>query len=140
MNENREGPQLNFELPAQPPLPESVEQRPEQVIEAPAARPEQVGKQAPQPVLPAVPDDIPAVDQPVIAAPPQDITAPVPTSTHAAAHDGDHIEHEWVDKAKSIIASTQDDPYRQKHEMSKVKADYIQKRFNKQIKTDEAAA
>ena len=140
MNPNREG-QSNFELPAEAqPRPELGQQGQEQRVEAPPARPEQVGKQAPRPVLPAVPQDIPAVDQPVIAVPPDDTAALATPTSFAQAKDGDHIETQWVDRAKSVIAHTQDDPYMQKHEMSRVKAEYIQKRFGKQIKTDEAAA
>ncbi len=129
----------NFELPeVQPPTPEAGEQGAEQSVEAPPARQEQVGKQAPQPVLPPVPPVMPVADQPVIAAPPDD-TAAAPTA-FVQAQDSDHIESVWLDKAKDVIARTQDDPYLQKHEMSRVKAEYIQKRFGKQIKTDEAAA
>jgi len=129
----------NFELPPQPASPEN-EQRREQAAEAPVARPESAGKQAKAPALPAIPDDIPAADQPVIAVPPQDLAAPVPVDPHAAAADSDRIEQEWVDKAKAIIARTHDDPYLQKDQMSRIKAEYIQKRFNKTIKTDEAPA
>jgi hypothetical protein len=52
------------------------------------------------------------------------------------ADDTDRIEKEWVDKAKTVIAHTKDDPFEQKNEMSRVKAEYIQKRFNKTIKAD----
>jgi hypothetical protein len=90
--------------------------------------------------LPAVPDDIPIADQPVIGGPTQDVIAPVPTDPKAIADDTDHIEREWVDKVKNIVAHTQDDPHLQKEQMSRIKAEYIQKRFNKTIKTDEAAA
>lgn len=138
METNRAGGP-NFELPLQPPSPEG-EQSAEQAVEALGARPETVGKQAPAPALPAIPYDIPAVDQPVIAAPPQDVGAPIQVDPQAVASDGDRIEQEWVDKAKAIIARTQDDPYLQKDQMSRIKAEYIQKRFNKTIKTDEAAA
>jgi hypothetical protein len=132
---------MNFELPPQPASPEAENQSPEKSVEAPPARQEQVGKRAPQAVpLPAVPDDIPAVDQPVIAAMPQDVsTTGYPAAGHGA-QDTDRIEQQWVDKAKAIVAQTRDDPYTQKNEMSKVQAEYIQKRFNKQIKTDEAPA
>lgn len=129
----------NFELPPVPASPEG-EAGQEQAAEAPAAAPEAAGKQAPKPALPAFPDDIPAVDQPVIALPPQDQSAPVRTDPKSIADDTDRIEQEWVDKAKNIIARTRDDPYLQKDQMSKIKAEYIQKRFNKTIKTDEAAA
>lgn len=131
--------QVNFELPPQPPSPEQGQQGQEQSVEAPPARPEQVGKQAPQPALPAIPDDIPAADKPVIATPP-DAAAPAPSDPHAAAADSDHIEPIWVNKVKDTVARTREDPYIQSNEVSKIKADYNLKRFNKQIKTDEAAA
>ena len=56
-------------------------------------------------------------------------------SASVAASDNDRIEKEWIDKAKDIVAKNQDDPFEQKEAMSKVKAEYIQKRFNKTIKT-----
>ena len=141
MNPNRgESAGVNFELPPQPMGPEGQEQRQEQGVEAPAAAAETVGKQAPAPALPTIPDDIPAADAPVIAAPAPDSAVPVhPVSDHPA-QDSDHIEPVWVNKVKEVIAQTHDDPYLQKNEMSRVKADYIQKRFGKQIKTDEASA
>lgn len=131
---------MSFELPPQQPLTPEEGGRQEQAAEAPPARPEQAGQQAAQPVVPATLDDIPTTNQPIIAAPPQDITVPVPTDPKSVAQDSDHIEQEWVDKAKAIIRRTQDDPYLQKDQMSRIKAEYIQKRFNKTIKTDEAPA
>lgn len=130
---------MNFELPPRASPPEGEQGR-DRAAETPAAAPETAGQQAKQPVLPAIPDDIPVADQPVIAAPPQDLAAPGPTDPRAAAQDGDRIEKEWVDKAKAVIARTQDDPFLQKDQMSRIKAEYIQKRFNKTIKTDEAKA
>lgn len=142
MNPNRGEAPADFklpgeQLPAQPPSPEG-EAKQGRTVEAPAARPETSGNRPMAPALPAVPQDIPAADQPVIAAPPQDVTAPADTGISDA--NPDHIEHEWVNKVKNVVASTRDDPYMQKDQMSKVKAEYIKKRFNKQIKTDEAAA
>jgi hypothetical protein len=137
MNPNRESGQFNYELPPQPESHEGEEKRQEQGQEAAPAPQEKVGRQAPPaPALPAVPDDIPAADTPVIAVPSQDAAAhPVPDSS---AQDTDRIEPVWVNRAKDVIARTHDDPYLQKDQMSKVKADYIQKRFNKQIKTEAA--
>ncbi len=109
-------------------------------METPAARPETSGNKPLQPALPVIPDDIPMADQPVIAAPPQDVTIPPADAAHNVADNPDHIEREWIDKVKNVVASTRDDPHLQKDQMSKVKAEYIRKRFNKQIKTDEAAA
>jgi hypothetical protein len=141
MEPNRGGTP-NFELPREQPeaAPEQGEARREQTVEqAPAARPERSPQAAKQPALPVVPDDIPAADNPVIAAPPDDVTDNA-FDPHQAAEDTDRIEPEWVDKAKAIVSQTHDDPYAQKHEMSKIKAEYIRKRFGKTIKTDEAAA
>jgi hypothetical protein len=135
---NPKGGETNFELPPQPLGPEGEDQRQERGQEAPAAAPETAGKRPPAPALPTVPDDIPAADAPVIAAPAPPSAVPAhPVSDHPA-HDSDHIEPVWVNKAKEVIARTQDDPYMQKDEMSKVKADYIQKRFGKEIKTEES--
>ncbi len=50
------------------------------------------------------------------------------------AADDDNIEKEWVDKAKSIIAETKSDPYLQEEKVSKLQADYLQKRYNKKVK------
>ncbi len=49
------------------------------------------------------------------------------------AEDIDLIEKEWVLKAKSIVRATQGDPYDQNTKLNKVKADYVKKRFNKDL-------
>ncbi len=82
--------------------------------------------------LPPDPDDNQASQAPA--------AKPTPLATaHLPAEDSDLIEKEWVTRAKHIVAETKNDPYIQNTEMSKVKADYIQKRFNKTIKVDDAA-
>ncbi len=58
-------------------------------------------------------------------------------SAHTAtltAEDADLIEKTWIEKAKQIVAETRGDPYVQNKEINKVKADYIKKRYNKDIK------
>lgn len=50
------------------------------------------------------------------------------------ADDVDVIEKEWVDRAKKIIKETKDDPYQQGHEVSRLQADYLEKRFGVQVK------
>jgi hypothetical protein len=62
------------------------------------------------------------------------------SASASPANHADRIEKQWVDRAKAVIAQTKNDPYRQKAEISKVKAEYIKKRFNKTIKTDDAVA
>lgn len=76
----------------------------------------------------------------VVAAHPAtaDPTASTGTLSAATAHlsaaDVDLIEKEWVQKAKAIVAATNGDPYSQNKEINKMKADYIKKRYNKDIK------
>lgn len=58
-------------------------------------------------------------------------------STPSVANDADLIEKEWVTKAKSIVSRTKDDPSEQSKEINQFKADYIKKRYNKDIKVSE---
>jgi hypothetical protein len=61
--------------------------------------------------------------------------SPIPsTGLPHIADDADLIEKEWVEKAKEIVERTRSDPFMQNIEMNKVKADYIKKRYNKDIK------
>ena len=60
---------------------------------------------------------------------------PLP-ATPSLADDSDLIEKEWVEKAKAIVASTRDDPFIQNREVGRIKADYIKKRYNKDLNPD----
>lgn len=53
------------------------------------------------------------------------------------AEDTDLIEKEWVVRAKAIVANTQDNPHQQTKDMSRFKADYVKKRYNKELKVTE---
>lgn len=55
-------------------------------------------------------------------------------SLPAGAEDSDLIEKEWVDRAKQIVEHTREDPYEQQRALSEMKADYLKKRYNKDIK------
>ncbi len=55
----------------------------------------------------------------------------------AMADDIDLIEREWVHKAKEIVEQTKGDPHTQNKEINKVKADYLKKRYNKDLKLEE---
>jgi len=55
----------------------------------------------------------------------------------AIADDADLIEKEWVDRAKRIVEHTKHDPYTQNKHMNVMKADYLKKRYNKDIKLSE---
>lgn len=132
---NGNSPNQNLNLP--PPIAE-------QLPPGPAIGPEAAGKQAEKPPVAAI-EAAPAPMPTVIPA--VTITAPVSStsndvssttsSTPAIADDSDLIEKEWVIKAKEIVARTKDDPYNQNKEMNVVKADYMQKRYNKTLKLSE---
>jgi hypothetical protein len=49
------------------------------------------------------------------------------------ANDSDLIEKEWVSLIEEVVAHTSEDPYAQQAEISKIKADYLQKRYGKSI-------
>lgn len=53
------------------------------------------------------------------------------------AEDTDLIEKEWVERAKQIVEHTREDPYEQQRALSQMKADYLKKRYNKDIKVSE---
>jgi len=79
---------------------------------------------------------------PLGSTPATDGSAGQPQSTTIAASssgliadDADLIEKEWVLKAKAIVAHTRSDPHQQNIEMTNIKADYLKKRYNKDLKT-----
>lgn len=51
----------------------------------------------------------------------------------AVASDDDLIEKEWVDKAKQIISDTRDDPARREREVGRLQANYLKKRYGKEL-------
>jgi len=78
---------------------------------------------------------LPAVSDGLAAANP---ATPAPAvSTPASAEDVDLIEKAWVEKAKEIVDGTHGDPYMQSKQINQVKADYIKKRYNRDVKVDE---
>src|SRR5579871_2156815 len=119
------------------PKPQELERAPAgQVVESQPATIETVGraqesstgKQAPQ-LFPAAQPPAPVQDQPVAAQPAAPVADDDSPVKDLVAKDGDLIEKQWIASAKSIIAKTANDPRKQKHEVSKIKAAYIQKRF-----------
>ena len=116
-------------------------QVPEQPLQA-----ELASKQAELPPIdtPTANPLAPAAQTPFAPPPLPPVNPIAPVSTHIpvsdapiTANDNDLIEKEWVNKAKYIVNSSREDPRLQNKEMSKLKADYIQKRYNKQLKVSE---
>lgn len=72
---------------------------------------------------------------PTISPQPAQEPASTPVNTNPAyAADEDLIEKEWVEKARKVIAETKHDPHLQEAEVSKLQADYLQKRYGKTVK------
>lgn len=108
---------------------------------APNVAPERPHESSATPA-PAAPAALPP--QPQQQTNPQPVrvsSAPSPTAQASddplIADDVDVIEKEWVDKAKKIVNATKEDPHEQEKEVSKLQADYLMKRYNKQIKLSE---
>jgi hypothetical protein len=130
----------NLNLP--PPMPETMEpakfEAPDAGIasaEAVAAAPERQTQPA-MPVMPALPV-VQQSQQRQTAANDVGSTTQSTAALPQIADDSDLIEKEWVNKAKEIIARTQEDPYKQSKEITHIKADYLQKRYNKALKLSE---
>ncbi len=89
----------------------------------------------------APPDKFPHASLPSSA---NQASSPPPATTSESeaeereAADADTIERVWIDQIKTIVADTQGDPYRQVLEIQKLKAEYMKKRYNKDIKLEDA--
>lgn len=113
---------------------ENLEQSPdstrvERVGDLGAERPAQPVESAPAtPILPT-PLVVPA---PVVPTPVASDSAIISDAPLVAA-DEDLIEKEWVDRAKKILQQTKDDPFLREQEVSKLQADYLRKRYGKEL-------
>lgn len=116
-----------FEQAPMPPTPEMG-------IETGAERVEQRSEATPAAAnsMPALPP-IQTIVSPVPSTPVDDSTMVVVDDLPVVANDDDLIEKEWVDKAKKIIMQTKDDPYRREQEVSRLQADYLRKRYGKEL-------
>jgi len=55
------------------------------------------------------------------------------TSVPTSADDVDLIEKEWIAKIEEIIHHTSSDPYERSRQLALLKAEYLQKRYNRTI-------
>lgn len=76
-------------------------------------------------------------EQTAPTAAPTSVEPVQPGSTPAAAVDADRIEPEWIAKLKQVIGMTQHDPHEQARQLAALRADYMMKRYNKEIKLGE---
>lgn len=82
---------------------------------------------------PTLPPPVVALPQPPITSATGNSSLPVADEAPLVAADEDLIEKEWVDKAKKIVEETKDDPYRREQEVGKLQADYLRKRYGKEL-------
>lgn len=132
MDPNYTNPETSGELPQ----PEQVagEYTAEQSVQTP-----EIQRTPPTP-HPQLPTTSPLAANPIAPSVPAAAMPPISTSQltqQLIADDADLIEKEWVLKAKAIVMHTKDDPHKQNQEMNKVKADYLKKRYNKDLKINE---
>jgi hypothetical protein len=85
------------------------------------------------------PPPLAVANDPAIAGLPVPLTAsPDPAGTGTTSSTDDNkLDEEWINKAKMIVEQTHTDPFRESHEISRVKADYLKTRYNKVIKVIE---
>ena len=97
------------------------------------------GRSAERPAASVADSQMPATALPTIPAPaPPAAQAPASTAastddTPLIAGDDDLIEKEWVDKLKRIITLTKDDPYERARVIAQLQADYLKKRYNREM-------
>jgi len=104
--------------------------RPESAGSASTERPGSPAPSVPPPSVPPSPQPVPQSTAPT--GPSSQTSAPV--DTPMIADDVDLIEKEWVHKAKEIVDKTKEDPYLQNKEIGRLRADYMKKRYDKDIK------
>ena len=116
---------------------ESAAQRPNNTPESFAA-----GELKPvvtPPVIPAQPSSVSA--NPLLLdnqQPPTQPAVSTPSNNNPQiANDNDLIEKEWVVKAKEIVEKTKHDPHLETKEINLFRADYLKKRYNKELKVAE---
>jgi hypothetical protein len=114
-------PQIGAAAPPIQPIAPSV---------APAAEPVPGAQAAP---APAIAPATPAVPAPAASSMPQAEVEQI----GPVDDDDTEFDEEWVNRAREVVEKTRNDPFIQSHELSKVKAQYIKLRYNKDIKVSE---
>ena len=109
--------------------PNSVEKK-QEIAETPEVRQDSPSSAPPVMPVPLIPPT-PSVTLQTNDAP---ASSPIADDNPLYAKDEELIEKEWVDKAKKIVQETKSNPYQQEDKVSRLQADYIKKRYGKDIK------
>lgn len=133
---NPEAPQVRPTTEAAPQIPGGVEYFPDGTSRSHETAPthEQHVSQVEQ--LTQAAQAAPYVAAPQVAAPvipPPSVSIPITQGTPVSAADEDLMEKEWVDKIKKIIDLTKGNPYEQAKAIAALQADYLKKRYNREV-------
>ena len=95
-------------------------------------------KEASPEVAPGVPMEVTTEEvqvKPVITGvmPVLQDTGTVDDENPATAADGDKIEKVWAERIKKIVELTKSNPRQEQVEVNRLKADYLKKRFNREL-------
>ena len=132
---NPELPQVRNGAETAPQIPGGVEYHPETAphgVEIKRSTEQSIAPIEQQPIAP--PTTLPPV-APTAPVTSDNSTLPAAddSGTPLIAADEDLIEKEWVDKLKSIISLTKDDPYERAKVIAQLQADYLRKRYNRTL-------
>lgn len=122
------GGNFNYNMPPNFENQENFEQRQAQNSEQYKNPAELVRDMPAQPIQQVVPSQVamPQVQRTVID--PRD-------SNPVTASDSDVIEKEWVDRAKQILAKTQNNPRARELAIGALQRDYLKKRYGKELRS-----
>lgn len=81
------------------------------------------------PIAPLPPPSPLQAPAPVAPQQPQPQPVPIPQAANEA-----EMDKAWVDRAVVLLDKTREDPFLQSHEIARLKAQYMQTRFEKEIK------
>jgi len=104
---------------------------------APAMMPSGFTAPSVPPPASTVPAGLPQVGPPPQPQQPFPPTQNIASTGQESDANDSTLDAEWVSKAKDVVTRTHLDPYLQSKELSHIKAQYIQARYNKEIKTSE---
>jgi hypothetical protein len=144
MDPQEQDPTTSFELPPAPTPERPRQPQPEQQgltnteAQSSVALEQGVSQSAPPPPPAQQSNEPPAAGgNPLMNQPDPAAATPTGGWMPQIADDNDLIEKEWIIKAKEIVAQTAHDPHLQNKEMTKFKAEYLKKRYNKELRLSE---
>ena len=132
---NPELPRVHPNGEAMPQIPGGAEYFPDGMVRSPETLPAPEQQPAQVEQLTQTAQAMPPMAVPQVAAPVAPATQPAPLTddTPVVAADDDLIEKEWVDKLKKIITLTKGNPYEQAKAIAALQADYLKKRYNREL-------